>query len=154
MGDRLRGQDVVHDCVCGLLAHAARYDLPRDGRKLLFRSITNACLNLKSREKETISLDQIGRGSQDGPWELEDIKATPPVDQVIASELKEQILAGLQSLPLAQRSAVELASFGYRAREIAEMLDVSADHARVLLFRGRKAMATFLNGKLVERSVP
>ena len=152
LGDLGRGQDVVQDCVCRLLGHAARYDLPRDGRKLLFRSITNACLNLKSRERRTQSLDQWGpdRSNDESPLEIADVTAADPAELVMADELREAIAAGLQTLPLRQRSALELASLGYTIAEIAEMLELRADHVRVLLSRGRQALAALLNAKFTE----
>ena len=38
-------EDVVHDCFCRLLAKRDVCDLPKDGFKLLLRSITNACVD-------------------------------------------------------------------------------------------------------------
>ena len=43
--DRASAEDVVHDCYCRLLRRADVYDLPRDGTRLLFRAITNACID-------------------------------------------------------------------------------------------------------------
>lgn len=145
LGDRHRGEDIVQDCICRLLSHAARYDLPRDGRKLLFRSITNACINHQTRGERTLSLDEQGRPPAGGAWEMEDVSQPAPSSLAIAYELRQSITAGLQTLPVRQRSALELSSFGYRTDEIAEMLEVQADNVRVLLFRARKAMAAFLN---------
>jgi RNA polymerase sigma-70 factor (ECF subfamily) len=150
VGDRVRAEDVVQDCVCRLLGVAARYDLARDGRKLLFRAITNACLNLKSRDRKHLSLDDHGRHPEGGNWEVEDTQTTAPPVMAMASELRLAIAAGLESLPIAQRSALELASLGYRPEEIAEMLDVRPDYARVILFRARRAMAKFLNSRYPE----
>jgi RNA polymerase sigma-70 factor (ECF subfamily) len=147
LGDAGAGEDIVQDCVCRLLAHAARYDLPRDGRKLLFRSITNACINFHTREKKNFSLDEQGRPPEGGPWEMEDAAASTPAELVLAEELKETIASGLQTLPILQRSALELSSFGYRADEIADMLEIQPEHVRVLLSRARKSMAAFLNAR-------
>ena len=137
----------MQDCVCRLLANAARYDLPRDGRKLLFKSITNACINHTSRERKNFSLDEQGRPPDGGPWEMVDTAADSPAELVLAEELRETIAQGLQTLPIQQRSALELSSLGYRSDEIAEMLQVQVDHVRVLLFRARKSMAAFLNAR-------
>lgn len=154
LGDRGRGEDVVQDCVCRLLIGAARYDLPRDGRKLLFRAITNACLNLKTRERKHASLDERGRHPAGGNWEIEDKTTSPPPVIAMAEELRQAIAAGLQTLPLPQRSAIELSSLGYRPDEIAEMIDVQPDYARVILFRARRAMATYLNARFSEGVAP
>jgi hypothetical protein len=75
LGDREKADDIVQECVCRLLLTAARYNLPRDGRRLLFRSITNACINAITRERGEMSLDEVGRASTNGKWELQDAAA-------------------------------------------------------------------------------
>lgn len=144
LGDREKADDMVQECVCRLLLHAARYDLPRDGRRLLFRSITNACINVVTRERKTLSLDEVGRAALDGTWELEDVTATEPHMLAIAEETRELVHQGLSALPVRQRSAIELWSFGYSTDEIADMLSISAGNARVIIHRARKALEEFL----------
>ncbi len=153
VGDRGMGEEVVQDCICRLLDRADRYDLSKDGRKLLFRSITNACINLKTRRRETVSLNetQFGDGRQ---REVPDRNSTQPVDHLIANEMHKCVAAGLQTLSIHQRSALELSSFGYKPREIAELLSMRPAQIRVLLFRAREAMTTFLNACLAEGVEP
>jgi len=150
MGDRGQGEDLVQDCICRLLARADHYDLSKDGRKLLFRSITNACMNHRSRGKRWVSLDQKGRFASDGKWEMEDASAPTPSALMVAKELRSEIAAGLQTLPMIQRSALELSSMGYSHEEIAEHLEVRPSNVRVLLFRARRSMAAFLNVRYLE----
>src|SRR5262245_25309322 len=57
LGSSSQAEDVVQDCFCRLLQKAAEYDLLRDGTRLLFRAITNACINLTTRRKPTCSLN-------------------------------------------------------------------------------------------------
>ena len=125
LSDRGQGEDVVQDCVCRLLAHAARYDLPRDGRKLLFRAITNACINRQSRERKTVSLDDQGRWPRGGAWGIEDTGATPPPDMVMAEELRAAIAEGLQMLPLQhlQPLGTRIVDSGIRFRRNRENAD-------------------------------
>jgi len=137
-----------------LLLRAAHYDLPRDGRKLLFRAITNACINARSREQKAISLDEYGRHLGDGAWEVEDAAAAPPPVIAAAEEMRLAITEGLKELPLPHRSALELSSLGYRPEEIADMLDLKPDYARVILFRARKAMAEFLSARFPGQAKP
>ncbi len=99
LSDRAQAEDVVQDCVCRLLKHSARYDLARDGRKLLFRSITNACINQQQRARKTVSLDEQGRPGVDNTWELADHSAAPPPVMAMATELREAIGEGLASAP-------------------------------------------------------
>jgi len=152
LGDREKADDVVQECVCRLLLAAARYDLPRDGRRLLFRAITNACINLVTRQRPELGLDEVGRASADGKWELEDTTAVLPPDLVIAKELKEIVNHGLAALPLRQRSAIELWSLGYSTAEMAEILELSHSNVRVIIHRARQAMAEFLRANGVQEA--
>lgn len=154
LGNRGQGEDVVQDCLCRLLAGGARYDLAQDGRKLLFKSITNACLNHKSRSRESLSLDELGRSDTSASWEIEDETALEPPELVIAEEVRFAITEGLQTLPIRQRSVLELSSFGYRSVEIAEMLAIPPEHVRVILMRARKAMLAFLNARFLGGIAP
>jgi RNA polymerase sigma-70 factor (ECF subfamily) len=147
VGDRTQGEDIVQDCVCRLLVHAARYDLARDGRKLLFRAITNACINRRTRQRKTVSLDEYGRAPEGGTWELVDTDAVTPPVAAMAEELRSAIAEGLQSLGVRYRAVLELSSLGNSPAEIAEIMDVSSEHVRVLLFRARRSMAEYLNAR-------
>jgi RNA polymerase sigma-70 factor, ECF subfamily len=145
MGDRTQGEDIVQECVCRLLGNAARYDLNRDGRKILFRAITNACINRQTRDRKTLSLDEQGRPPDGGGWEMEDTAAHAPPTLAMADELRQAIADGLNTLGVRYRAALELSSLGHDAREIGEMLEIGPENVRVLLFRARQAMAAFLN---------
>ncbi|HEY4311068.1 MAG TPA: sigma-70 family RNA polymerase sigma factor [Pirellulales bacterium] len=150
LGNREKADDIVQECVCRLLLTAARYNLPRDGRRLLFRSITNACMNAISRERGEMSLDEVGRASTDGKWELQDAAAMVPPDLAIAEEMRKLVHLGLAALPVRQRSAIELWSFGYNTHEIADMLSLSGSNVRVIIHRARTAMAEFLRARGVQ----
>ncbi len=151
LGDREKADDIVQGCVCRLLVHAARYDLQREGRRLLFRSITNVCINLVTRERPGVSIDELGRASLDGPWEFEDVTASEPSSLAITEEMRTLVHKGLSTLPIRQRSAIELWSFGYSAIEIADMLSMTAGNARVTIHRARKSLEDFLVGQGIRR---
>jgi RNA polymerase sigma factor (sigma-70 family) len=145
--DPVAAEDVVQDCFCRLLARADVYDLPRDGRKLMFRSITNACINLKSRDRGHLGLG----GEDDRPGlALHDPDAHPPERVLMVKELAQAVAEGLALLPLAQRAALELRSLGHSLEEIADALSVSAGNAGVLVHRARQAMARHLAPYLEE----
>ncbi len=135
----------MHDCVCRLLAHADRYDLPRDGRKLLFRAIHNGCVNARLRRRRPIYLDPQGCYDDEGPRQIADVAVSSPPELAMAEELRLAIVEGLQRLTVPYRSALELASLGYRPAEVAEILQMQPERVRVILFCARKAMAGFLN---------
>ncbi len=64
--DRALAEDVTHDCYVRLLARAETYDLPRDGTKLLYKAITNACIDKNYRDRRMVSLEAEALGEIDG----------------------------------------------------------------------------------------
>jgi RNA polymerase sigma-70 factor (ECF subfamily) len=145
--DSTLADDVVHDCYLRLLEKADVYDLLRDGTKLLYKSITNACIDRNHRERMVLSLtEKPAEGSR--PPEVEDRKQSGPLENVIHEELENAVEVGLAKLPLAQRAALEMKSLGYSIKEIAEALETSPSNAGVLVYRARKALAEGLTGFL------
>jgi RNA polymerase sigma-70 factor (ECF subfamily) len=142
--DRSLAEDVVQDCYCRLLQKADVYDLPRDGGKLLFRAITNACINHNTRAHPVLSLDGF-RDREDGMgWEVADRHTQEPAQVMVGRELRQAIAEGLAQLPVLHRAALELKSLGHSQQEIAQMLNVSPSHAGVLVHRARKSLAVYL----------
>ena len=137
--DRAAAEDVVHDCYCRLLRKADAYDLPRDGAKLLFRAITNACVDLSRKRSGATSYDQWDESGRSA--DLPDRAAEEPLRQLERRELEEAIGVGLDQLPLPQRAALELKSIGHSLQEIGEALGVTANNAGVLVHRARQALA-------------
>jgi RNA polymerase sigma-70 factor, ECF subfamily len=140
--DPAAAEDVVHDCFCRLLRRADVYDLPRDGTKLLYRAITNACINHTQRARPAGRLD-------DGE-PVEGRTATPP-EEATAAELAAAVRRGLGRLSVMQRAAIELRSLGHSLEDIADTLGLSASNAGVLLHRARKALAAELGAFLRDR---
>lgn len=147
---RPEAEDIVHDCYGRLLARTAHYDLPRDGSKLLFKAITNACINWTQRRSPTVSLEEAGQhGGADVCWPA-DRSSAGPAELAMQRELDEAIRDALGELPVTQRAVVELHSMGHSLVEIAEMLDISHDNARTRLHRGRERLAVRLRPFLRE----
>lgn len=132
--------DVVHDCYCRILQKADVYDIPREGTKILFRSITNACIDRNYRQRPHQRLESMG----DDEIGVADPKTTEPAIGAMGRELEERIATGLDRLPMPQRAALELRSLGHSQQEIAEALGVSGTHAGVLIHRARQALAKHL----------
>lgn len=139
--DRNDAEDVVHDCYCRLLARADVYDLPRDGRKVLFQAITNACINRVTRSRKAVSLD--GDNSDGGCLrELVADRQTPSAErELMLRELQEAVGSAMATLPPQQRSALNMRTEGHSMREIASAVDVTVGHAGLLVHRARKALA-------------
>lgn len=127
-------EDVVHDCYCRLLHKAASYDLPRDGLKILLRAITNAAIDWHRRRVPQV-LDEAASES------LTDSRMAEAEAGAMARELEQAVAAGLATLPLEQRAALEMKSLGHSLQEIADTLAVSVNHAGVLVHRARQSLA-------------
>jgi RNA polymerase sigma-70 factor (ECF subfamily) len=138
LGSRASAEDVVQECYYRLIK-AGRYDLPRDGVKLLFRAITNRCISLTGRRGPIQSTD-VGEGFSDPPAPA----AEQPDSVAMNRELEDAIGTGLVGLPVQQRAALELRILGHSQQEIAEMLAVTVSHAGVLIHRARQALSAYL----------
>lgn len=145
--DASEAEDVVQECVYRLLRRADRYDLPRDGTRLLYRAITNECLNRKTRGTSVVSLDRCDAQQQPLHERVADPRAEPPWKVVLTDELRSMLDEALDELPIAQRAALELRSLGHSLEEIAAALSVTANHAGVLVHRARQAVRARVAGK-------
>ena len=139
--DRVRSEDIVHDCYVRLLRKSASYDLLADGTKLLFKAITNACIDLNVRERRLLSLDDLAASGADESTLPADARALDPQDCAARRELEQALAEHLAQLPVSQRAALELKSLGYSLEEIGEALSTSPGNAGVLIHRARRALA-------------
>jgi RNA polymerase sigma-70 factor (ECF subfamily) len=138
-------EDIVQECYCNLLRKADVYDLARDGVPLLMKSITNACLKKLARERPMVSLSLLSLGNEESQgYDPVHPNAPEPSNIVLHAELERSIEKALGRLPDTQRAAIELKSLGHSLAEIAEILEVSAANAGVLVFRARQALAKYL----------
>jgi RNA polymerase sigma factor (sigma-70 family) len=142
--DRSAAEDVVQDCYCRLLAKAGVYNLPRDGRKLLFEAITNASINRLTRARPLLSLDTAGDDGESLHGAVADPEARSPERLAMNRELELAIGAALEELPPVQRAALQMKSLGHSLEEIGSALGVTSNHAGVLIHRARQTMARLL----------
>jgi RNA polymerase sigma-70 factor (ECF subfamily) len=141
LGDRALAEDVTHDCYVKLFAKADTYDLPRDGTKLLYKAITNACIDKNYRDRRMLNLEVEALGTLTGTPSLHAGQSCDPLELAAGRELEEAVAVELSQLTVAQRGALELKSLGYSVDEIAEALGTSPSNARVLVHRARKILA-------------
>ena len=145
-------EDVVNDCFCRLLAKRDVYDLPKDGFKLLLRSITNACIDLGRKDAPVSnSLDQPE--TYVAGQEVPDDRFLQPPRAAMYRELQAAIGSALQRLPVHQRAALELKSLGCSLLDIAQSLGVTENNAGVLVHRARQCLANDLEPLLTEAGV-
>lgn len=143
-------EDLVYDCYGKLLAKADMYDLANDGDKLLYKAVTNACINFVQRRPPVVSLDCPPIDTDDTSSSMADHRQPQPHEQAAERELADSLAEALASLPIKQRAAVELRSLGHSLVEIADVLGVSHANARVLLFRARESLAVRLRPYIEE----
>jgi RNA polymerase sigma-70 factor, ECF subfamily len=146
-------EDIVHDCYRRLLAHSDRYDLVRDGTKLLFRAVTNACINHTQRRPAEGRWESLELSADADQRAMRDLEAAEPSQEAMRRELEEAVGHALAQLPVPQRAAIELRSLGHSLMEVAEMLDVSYANARVILHRARTTLAAKLQ-PFIEEPLP
>ena len=147
--DSHAAEDVVHDCFCRLLAKRDVYDLPKDGFKLLLRSITNACIDVGRKDtpvSNSLDLPEDHIASREVP----DGRFLQPPRAAMYRELQAAIGSALQKLPVQQRAALELKSLGCSLSDIANSLDVTENNAGVLVHRARQYLQKELKPLLTE----
>ena len=147
---REAAEDLVQDCYRRLLDKADVYDLPRDGTQLLYRSVTNACINWVQRHPPETSFDQLSHSAFAGIQALADPAAVEPIQMLIQHELEKAVDAAMNELTLEQRAAIELRSLGHSLVDVAEILNITHGNARVLLHRARAVLAERLHPYLKE----
>jgi len=148
LGDSNAAEDVVQDCYAKLIERQDRYDLPKDGLKILLRSITNSCIDLRTRERLLFGLP----ADQDsGESRMADSRSPDPLEETVARELEDRVETELANLPIGQRAVIHLTSIGYSFGDVADFLGTTRANVRVLLYRARKALEVslkpFLQGK-------
>jgi RNA polymerase sigma factor (sigma-70 family) len=139
-----QAEDVVQDCYCRLLQKQDVYDLPRDGLKLLLTSISNACINLKTRRRNLVQLQPNTERDEAALPEPADPRADQPAEIAIGHELEVALAEALGKLPQMQRAAVQLKSLGYSQQQIGEILEISSSNAGVLIHRARHSLSEML----------
>jgi RNA polymerase sigma-70 factor (ECF subfamily) len=147
--DSHAAEDVVHDCFCRLLVKRDVYDLPKDGFKLLLRSITNACIDLGRKDTPVSNFLDLPEDHIAGRRVPDDRFLQPP-RAAMYRELQTAIGLALQRLPVQQRAALELKSLGCSLSDIAQSLGVTENNAGVLVHRARKSLEKELEPLLTE----
>jgi RNA polymerase sigma factor (sigma-70 family) len=144
LGDAVTAEDIVQDCYCRLLQKQNVYELERDGVKLLYRSISNACFNWRKHERRYRSLDAASSRDESGSTsgsKVQDQRQPEPSAEAMQHELEAALVEGLAKLPVLHRAAFELKSLGHSQQEIAAMLDITPTYAGVLVHRARQVLA-------------
>ncbi len=131
-------EDMVQESLFRLLRNKDRYNLIEDGDKLIYRTITNLCINHTQRNRNLAQLS--GKDGDDNYIEIEDQKQISSLDQILFKELHHWIKEQLRILPEMQHAALNLRILGHSKSEIAKILEISETNAGVLIYRARKSL--------------
>ena len=156
--------DALQNSLLGAWRGLDRFEGRSSLRSWLYRITTHACLRLlEQRPKRLLSVDyvsaiapdaEIGQPLTDRAW-LEPYPddnfdlATPEARYELRESVELAFVAALQHLPARQRAVLILREvLGYRAADVAELLDTSIVSVNSALQRARKT----LDGRVPERS--
>jgi RNA polymerase sigma-70 factor (ECF subfamily) len=141
--DDSEAADAVQEAMLALLQHQERYDLARDGERILFTIVTNRCRNM-IRDRSVRERRRIDDPEGELLGEIPDPTVCLPDEVAMGGELADAIEALLDRLPLQQRAVLHLAALGKKREEIASILSIKPEHASVLLYRARRSLARVL----------
>jgi RNA polymerase sigma-70 factor (ECF subfamily) len=149
VGDSHVAEDIYQEGWLRLRRHARRHgELRAEPTALLFRALSNLCLNyLARRERLNVSLQDFERSAADSgrsAW-LDDHKALPPDELSHRSERAQLIARAIRTLGPLPRRAFMLKEFDDLSyREIAGELGVSESNVGVLIYRARERLRELL----------
>jgi RNA polymerase sigma-70 factor, ECF subfamily len=135
IGDREDAADALQDALVSAFRNAAGYRGEAAVTTWLHRIVVNACLDRLRRRQARPSVPY-------GTTEY-----ATPYDDHSRTETRLDVLAGLNSLPDAQRAAIVLVDIqDMSVAEAAEVLGVAEGTVKSRCSRGRTALARFLRG--------
>lgn len=121
-------QDIVQDAFEGLWKNRQKIDLTKS-RSYLFSTAHNRCIDRLRRRKPVEEVQSHHVVTHEAP----------------SHDVSEWLRMGLATLPPDQQSVLLLRDYeGYSYAEIAELTGLTADQVKVYIFRGRKALRTYI----------
>lgn len=144
LGDPGRAEDVVQDCFLKLWHSAGRFDASRGSlRTWLMTSVRNRSIDYlrgrgaHERQEREIPVEAEASGPGSDPWH-----------EVAIGIERDMVREAVDSLPLEQRQAVELAYFGgYSQREIADMVRVPLSTVKGRTRLALEKLQSYLQGR-------
>ena len=142
--DRFEGRSRLRTWVHGILANVARRRGLQDRRSVPFSPLPG--------DGPVVDPSRFRAPGEEWPGRWRD-EATPepwgPEGRLLTEELREMLLAALETLPARQRQVVVLRDLeGLSTPEVAAVLDLSEGNVRVLLHRGRMRLRELLEDYL------
>jgi len=154
LGDAHAAEDVAQDAFVRLYRGASDYRPTARFSTWFYTILGNLCRDRVRRLRRRPD-EGDGKSLGEGDAELSDPgeRMPGPVEAVLEGERRELVLKAVRSLPTHLQQAIALREFeGLKYREIAETLGCDINEVKVLIHRGRKALAARLRKVLGEES--
>ncbi|MDT5138997.1 MAG: polymerase sigma-70 factor, subfamily [Mycobacterium sp.] len=134
--ESFEGRSTVATWLFGIVKHTASRHRRRESR---IRDHEVPALEVVTADADPLSGRMHPPGHPDaGHWSLPPSRRFLPEDQAVATELKGYVRAALEALPVRQRQLIILRDLvGTSSDEAAEILELSAEGQRALLYRAR-----------------
>lgn len=139
-GQKSLTEDILQETF--LKAFTALKDSHTNMRAWLYMVARNLCYNWMKKEKALIFSEHVGLG-EGIPEGHEDI-----LKKIICNEERRELWEALEQLSDQKREILVLQYFGgFRQKEIAAMLKLTPENVRVLAYRAKKELKTYLEVK-------
>jgi RNA polymerase sigma-70 factor (ECF subfamily) len=165
---RASAEEVVQEAWVGVLHGLERFQGRSSFKTWVFRILVNTAKSRGLRESRSVPFTAVDRGEDESrpavdvdrfrgagdrwPGHWTDAGAPRPFDldpdeAVLRREVRDELSRAIDRLPPRQRTVLVLRDVqGCSAREVCELLDISAANQRVLLHRARSGMRRVLEG--------
>jgi RNA polymerase sigma-70 factor (ECF subfamily) len=156
--DRVVAEDVVQDTWIAVLRGIDRFEGRSSLKTWIYRILMNTAKTRGQRESRSVPFSAAGGGDEPsvdpdrflgpdqrfaGGWMLGPSDWATPEEELLSGEVREVILAAIDTLPETQKAVITLRDVeGFPADEVAEQLGISDGNQRVLLHRARSKVRT------------
>lgn len=150
LGDWQEAEDAAQEAFLRVFRSAASYRPTARFATWFYTILGNLCrdrVRRRRRRPQDTEARSLGQGDLEPPASADRVPG--PLEDAMAGERRELVAEAVRSLPTHLLQAVALREFeGLKYREIAETLDCDLNEVKVLLHRGRKALAAKLGKAL------
>jgi RNA polymerase sigma-70 factor (ECF subfamily) len=162
--DRVVAEDVVQDTWIAVLRGIGRFEGRSSLKTWIYRILMNTAKTRGQREARSVPFSAAGGADEPsvdpdrflgpdqrfaGGWMLGPGDWATPEEELLSGEVREVILAAIDTLPETQKAVITLRDVeGFPADEVAEQLGISDGNQRVLLHRARSKVRTAIEAYL------
>ncbi len=169
---RALAEDVVQEAWLGVLTGIHRFEARSSLRTWIFRILTNVARTRGWRERRSVPFSALGeKGDEAGAPSVDPERFHPdddarwphhwavpprswgaaPEEHLLSQETQAVIEQAVAALPAAQREVITLRDIqGLASAEVAQLLEITEGHQRVLLHRARSKVRRALEEYLGE----